>query len=121
LVNGTTRLLRLDGVEAVCVGLDAERNSLIALVTAAGEGQCCPGCGQYSQHPHSWVRTRPRDLPVAGRLTALTWTKRRWRCRNAACDRATFTESVPRISPRARLTGWLRASIGRRWPTRGAR
>ncbi|WP_406222937.1 hypothetical protein [Streptomyces canus] len=26
--------------------------------------------------PHSWVRTRPRDLPVAGRRTGLTWTKR---------------------------------------------
>ena len=121
MVNSTTRLLRLDGVEAASVGLDAERNPLIALVTAAGEGQCCPGCGQYSQHPHSWVRTRPRDLPVAGRQTALTWTKRRWRCRNAACERATFTESVPQIPPRARLTGRLRASIGRRWPTRGAR
>jgi hypothetical protein len=36
LVNGTTRLLGLDGVEAVSVGLDAERNPLIAMVTAAG-------------------------------------------------------------------------------------
>ena len=112
MVNDTTRLLGLDGVEAVSVGLDAERNPLIALVTAAGEGRCCPGCGQRSQHPHSWVRTRPRDLPVAGRRTALTWTKRRWRCRNTACGRATFTESVPQIPPRARLTGRLRASIG---------
>ncbi|WP_405412811.1 transposase family protein [Streptomyces decoyicus] len=30
-----------------------------------------------SGRPHSWVRTRPRDLPVAGRRTGLTWTKRR--------------------------------------------
>ncbi len=112
MVNDTTRLLGLDGVEAVSVGLDAERNPLIALVTAAGEGRCCPGCGQYSQHPYSWVRTRPRDLPVAGRQTALTWTKRRWRRRNTACERQTFTESVPQIPPRARLTGRLRASIG---------
>ena len=70
MVNDTTRLLGLDGVEAVSVELDAERNPVIALVTAAGQGRCCPGCGQRSQHPHSWVRTRPRDLPVAGRRTA---------------------------------------------------
>ena len=120
MVNDTTRLLGLDGVEAVSVELDAERNPLIALVTAAGERRCCPGCGQHSQHPHSWVRTRPRDLPVAGRQTALTWkTKRRWRCRNADCERQTFTESVPQIPPRARLTGRLRASIGAAVADRG--
>jgi transposase len=112
LVNDATRLLGLDGVEAVSVGLDAELNPMIALVTAAGQGRCCPGCGQQSQHPHSWVRTRPRDLPVAGRRTVLTWAKRRWRCRNTACERRTFTESVPQIPPRVRLTGRLRASIG---------
>ena len=30
----------------------------MALATSADQGRCCPGCGQRSQHPHSWVRTR---------------------------------------------------------------
>lgn len=62
--------------------------------------------------PHSWVATRPRDLPVAGRFTSLTWTKRRWRCQSADCPRATFTESLPQIPSRARLTCRLRESAG---------
>lgn len=112
MVNDTTRLLGLGGVEVVSVEFDAESNPLIALVTASERARCCPDCGVRSQHAHSWVRTRPRDLSVAGRRTALTWTKRRWRCRNRACRRATFTESVPQIPPRARLTGRARASVG---------
>ena len=39
MAKDTTRLLGLDGVEAVSVELDAERNPLIALVTAAGQGR----------------------------------------------------------------------------------
>ena len=56
--------------------------------------------------------TRPRDLPVAGRRTALTWTKRRWRCRNEACPRQTFTEALPSIPSRHRLTARSRGAIG---------
>jgi transposase len=112
LVNDTTLLFGLDGVQVVRVALDEDDNPMLALVTASEQARRCPGCGSRSQHAHSWVRTRPRDLPVAGRQTGLTWTKRRWRCRNPACRRATFTESVPQIPPRARLTGRLRASIG---------
>ncbi|WP_051450234.1 ISL3 family transposase [Actinospica robiniae] len=119
MVNDTTLLFGLDGVQVVRVMLDDDENPILALVTASEQARCCPGCGMRSQHAHSWVRTRPRDLPVAGRRTALTWTKRRWRCRNAACERATFTESVPQIPPRARLTGRLRASIGAAVADRG--
>jgi transposase len=49
---------------------------------------------------------------VAGRRTDLRWNKRRWRCRNPACGRRTFTESLPAIPPRSRLTARLRTSIG---------
>ena len=112
MTNDTTRLLGLEGVEVVSVVLDELDNPMLALVTAVETARCCPGCGQVSQHPHSWVRTRPRDLPVAGRPTVLTWTKRRWRCRNPGCGRATFTEHVPQIPPRHRLTARLRRAAG---------
>src|SRR5207248_63726 len=55
--------------------------------------------------------TRPRDLsfPVA---TRLLWRKRRWRCQQPACPRSSFTESVPEIPPRKRITSRLRAAAG---------
>jgi transposase len=102
----------LEDVEVVSCVLDEHENPMLALVTAAETARRCPGCGQVSRHPHSWVRTHPRDLPVAGRPTTLTWTKRRWRCRNPACTRTTFTESVAQIPSRHRLTARLREAAG---------
>jgi hypothetical protein len=58
-----------------------------------------------------WVTTRSRDLPVAGRCPLLLWRKTRWIC-SAACPRKTFTEQVPQISARARLTERLRQASG---------
>jgi transposase len=112
LSDDTTLLFGLEGVEVVSVALDAQANPVLALVTAAEQSRCCPVCGQESRNPHSWVRTRPRDLPVAGRRTSLSWTKRRWRCRNPVCGRVTFTESIPQIPPRHRITARARTAIG---------
>jgi transposase len=112
LSNDTTLLFGLEGVEVVAVAPDEEANPLLALVTAAEQARCCPGCGVRSARAHSWVRTRPRDLPIAGRRSMLTWTKRRRRCGNPDCARTTFTESVPQIPPRSRLTGRLREAVG---------
>lgn len=110
--NDTTLLFGLAGVEVAAVKLNAANNPVLALVTAADGARCCPDCRVASRYPHSWVRTRPRDLPLAGRGTALTWTKRRWRCRNPGCGRATFTESIPQIPPRHRITVRAREAIG---------
>ncbi len=76
------------------VGLDERDNPMLALVTADESARCCPECGMFSTSAHSWVTTRPRDLPVAARPChcQLRWKKRRWRCRNPACTRETFTE-----------------------------
>lgn len=112
-------LFGLDGVQVVRVALVEDDNPMLALMTASEQARCRPDCGGRSQHAHSWVRTRPRDLPVVGRRTALAWTKRRWRCQSPACRRATFTESAPQIPPRARLTGRVRASIGEAVGDRG--
>ncbi|HSR86568.1 MAG TPA: transposase [Streptosporangiaceae bacterium] len=51
--------------------------------------------------------TRPRDLPYGEARLAVRWHKRQYRCRERACPRKAFTESVPDIPPRARLTGRL--------------
>ena len=79
------------------------------LVTDPGLAPVCPDCGVASTRVHEYVPTRPRDLlrptPAAagvGRV-AVVWVKRRWRCGNPDCARATFTESVPQIPP---VPGW---------------
>jgi transposase len=102
LTNDTTRLFGLAGLVVTSVQLDADDNPILAHVTACEQARCCPACGTRSEHPHSWVRTRPRDLPVAGRRSELSWSKRRWRCRDPKCPRATFTESLPAIPARSR-------------------
>lgn len=110
--NDTTRLFGLGGVDVVGVEVGADDIPMLALVTSDEQARCCPECGVRSHSPHSRRVTRPRDLPVAGRRTQLWWNKRRWRCRNPGCSRATFTESLPAIPSRHRLTARLRTSIG---------
>ncbi|GAB4052536.1 transposase family protein [Catellatospora paridis] len=56
--------------------------------------------------------TRPRDLPVGGRPTRLRWYKRRWRCDEPGCRRASFTEAVAAVPARKRLTTRLRSAAG---------
>jgi transposase len=92
LTNDTTRLFGLEGVEVVSVEIDEDDNPMLALITAADQARYCPGCAVRSEYPHSWVRTRPRDLPIAGRPSELTWNKRR-------CDAVTRAARGPR-SPR---------------------
>lgn len=112
MTNDATRLLGLDGVAVTSVVTGKDGNPMLALVTVDEQARCCPDCGIRSERPHSWVTTRPRDLPVAGRRTELIWNKRRWRCREAVCPRKTFTEALPQIPSRARLTCRLRESAG---------
>jgi hypothetical protein len=42
----------------------------------------------------------------------LLWHKRRWRCAEPACPRGSFTEALPAVPARSRLTGRLRRSAG---------
>ena len=42
----------------------------------------------------------------------LVWHKRRWRCREPACPRGSFTESLPAVPARARVTTRLRRECG---------
>ncbi|MGL5824725.1 MAG: transposase, partial [Nocardioides sp.] len=58
------------------------------------------------------MATRPRDLPYGDSLVRLVWRKTRWRCRERACPRGSFTESLPAVPARARLTTRLRAECG---------
>jgi transposase len=43
----------------------------------------------------------------------LIWHKRRWRCKERPCPRASFTESLLAVRARSRLTTRLRTELGR--------
>jgi hypothetical protein len=70
------------------------------------------GVGVFAVRVKEWVTTRPRDLAVAGRRCELRWRKRRWYCDEPGCPRGTFTEQVPQVPARARVTLRLRQASG---------
>lgn len=115
MVNDTTLLLGLDGVavtKVVAAGDGVQDGPVVHLATADERVRCCPQCGVAAVRMKEWVTTRPRDLPVGGRRCALRWRKRRWCCDQASCPRQTFTEQVPQIPARSRLTRRLRQATG---------
>lgn len=76
----------------------------------------CSECGT-----RAWVKDRPLvelvDLPVFGRPAVLVWRKRRWRCPDAACEVASWTEACPAIAgDRAGMTHragrWVTVQVG---------
>ncbi|USQ81236.1 ISL3 family transposase [Ornithinimicrobium faecis] len=109
---GANRLLGLDGVAVAHVALEEDRARVVHLATAQEAAAACPKCGVLSTSVKGHAVTRPRDLPYGEDPVHLLWRKRRWRCREAACPRGSFTESLPSIPARSRLTTRLRAACG---------
>jgi len=109
--NGTSILFGLPGVAVQRVeratGDDGEPVRLVHIVTTASSAAGCPQCGVVSTSVKQHRTTRPRDLPYGEEPLEVRWRKRQYRCREAACARQAFTESVTEIPARARLTGRL--------------
>ena len=79
----------------------------------------CPDCGTVSARRHDTVQARPRDVCRGGDRMAVWWVKRRWKCDEQGCDRKTFTERVPQVPLRCRLTRRLREQAGTEVAGRG--
>jgi transposase len=77
-------------------------------VTDYPAAAACPGCGTVSGQVHETVVTRPRDVRRAGDAVDLRWVKVRRKCGNQKCPRNTFTEWVPPLPPRCRITARVR-------------
>lgn len=118
MVNDTTRLLGLDGLAVVGVE-EGPVGPVVHLVTADEAARRCPDCRTPARRSKGRRVTRPRDLQVGGRRPQLVWAKRRWRCDERACRRGSFTEAVPAVPARKRLTTRLRASAGAAVADRG--
>ena len=70
----------------------------------------CPSCGFIASRRKERRFQRLGDVPVAGPVEVL-WSKYRWYCEEAACDRLSFFESTPRVPRRARSTSRLRDEL----------
>jgi hypothetical protein len=68
----------------------------------------------------SRVIARPRDVCRGMDPVVVCWVKRRWACEEVQCPRQTFTESVPHLRPRCRITTRLREQAGAEVAGRGS-
>ncbi|HOB81164.1 MAG TPA: ISL3 family transposase, partial [Ornithinibacter sp.] len=85
---------------------------VVHVVTDDEAAAGCPSCGVLSTSVMGHAVTRPRDVPYGQAPVHQVWHKRRWRCQESACPRASFTESLPAVPPRARVTTRLRTQCG---------
>ena len=106
--------LQVSGVEAAPDG-----GIEVWVVTACEAAAACPECGTVSDRVHETVVTRPRDVRRAGDAVDLRWVKVRRKCGNQACPRKTFTEWVPAVPPRCRITARLREQAAHEVADRG--
>jgi transposase len=89
------------------------------VVTGHPAAAACPDCGSVSARRHDTVLARPRDVRRGGDPVAVWWVKRRRECDAPGCRRKTFTERVPQVPPRCRLTRRLREQAGAEVTGRG--
>ena len=111
MVDDTSRLLGLDGLAVVGVS-DGPDGPVVQLATAEENARNCPECGTRARRSKGRRVTHPRDPPVGGRPPKLVWNKRRWCCDQPQCPRRSFTEAIPQVPARHRLTTRLRAAAG---------
>lgn len=106
-----TLLLGMDGLEVESVTVDGG-SRVVYLRTSDECAGACPTCGVLARRAKEYVHTRPRDLPCGGTGLQLVWRKCRWYCDERSCTQKSFTESLPAIPARARITTRLRAWAG---------
>jgi transposase len=78
-----------------------------------------PGLRHGLDRVHETVLARPQDMRRAGDAVDLRWVKARRKCGNPQCPRKTFTEWVPQVPPRYRLTTRLREQAAHEVAERG--
>ena len=99
--------LGLDGVRVTAVEDDLDDGLRVYIASTAAR-PACPGCGTPSVAVKEWVTARPKDVAFGARAVSLVWFKRRLYCTDGLCGAGSFTESVPAVPPRCRVTARLR-------------
>jgi transposase len=95
-------LLGIDGVTVT--EAEEEDDGQLSVWAVISSPAACPGCAVISERVHEWVTTRPLDVRSGGRNICLCLVKRRLECETENCSRGTFTERVPQVPPRCRIT-----------------
>jgi transposase len=101
-------LFGVEGLQVTGVEAAPDGGIEVWVATACQAARACPDCGRVSDRVHETVVTRPRDVRRAGDAVDLRWVKLRRKCENHECPRKTFTEWVPALPPRCRITARLR-------------
>jgi transposase len=109
---GASRLLGVEGLAVYRVDREDSGARVVHVLTDDESAAACPACGVFSTSVKGHVTTRPRDIPYGADPVALVWHKRRWRCREQLCPRASFTESIPQVRARARVSTRVRTECG---------
>jgi transposase len=112
-------LFGVEGLRVIEADAEADGSLTVWVVTDHPAASACPDCGTRSARVHEQVLTRPRDLRRGFDEVTVAWLKRRWKCGNQECRRKTFTESLPGVPARCRLTERLRALAGAEVAGRG--
>jgi transposase len=112
-------LFGVDGLRVVEAEAEADGSLTVWVATDHPGAASCPDCGMLSGAVHEYVLTCPRDLRRGLDEVSVCWLKRRWKCQAPACARKTFTESLPQVPPRRRLTERLRELAGAEVAERG--
>ena len=109
--NNGSLLLGLDGVVVDSAHIDDDRIRRVHVLTDPGWVGVCPECrGRSSRSKGVGEHPAPRYQDRPGR-PLIVWRKRKWLCTNMFCKRKRFTESVPTVPPRARLTVRAKAEM----------
>jgi len=109
-----TALLGIPGLVVTAAAPDGDGWTTVDVATHPDlqePARNCPGCGTRA-NIKDWVTTTPRDLPLGDRKIRPRWRKMRLECGNAECPVGTFTEWLPAVPPRARITARMRTRIG---------
>ena len=112
-------LFGVEGLQVTGVQAAPDGGIEVWVVTDCQAAAACPDCGTVSGRVHETVVTRPRDVRRAGDAVDLRWVKLRRKCANGECPRKTFTEWVPDLPPRCRITARLREQAAHEVAGRG--
>jgi transposase len=109
-----TVLLGIPGLLVTAVTQTPDGQTLVEVITdpAVEAARCCPRCGRPATQVKEHPRTAPRDMYLGDRRVLLDWRKTRWHCGTPGCEQGTFTEWLPAVKRRARLTSRLRTRLG---------
>ena len=112
-------LFGVEGLQVIEADAEPDGSVTVWAVTDHPGAAVCPECGTRSVRVHEHVLARPRDLRRGVDEVRVAWLKRRWKCGNGGCTRKTFTESLPAVPARCRLTERLRGLAGAEVAGRG--